>query len=73
MDKIEIESLDDRYIISIGKNAVSRDIIIEFLERLEIEDLAQKVGFDANILEIGEELNSNWWKLNKARFIKESA
>jgi len=51
---------------------MDKDILFSFLERLKLEELGRKVNFDESILEIGEEINDNWWKNNKSRFIPEA-
>ncbi|MVM39078.1 hypothetical protein GO730_18580 [Spirosoma sp. HMF3257] len=71
MNAINIQNQPDRYVISIDKKAVSQEFMLELLERLQIEQLAQKVNFDDSILALGEEINTNWWQQNKHRFIKE--
>lgn len=45
--------------------------MIELLERLQVEQLAQKIDFDDSLLALGEEINANWWQQNKHRFIQE--
>ena len=72
MNAIEVQTSLDRYIISIDKSLMDKDILFSFLERLKLEELARKVNFDESILEIGEEINVNWWKKNKSRFIPEA-
>ena len=72
MNAIEVQTSLDRYIISIDKSLMDKDILFSFLERLKLEELARKVNFDESILEIGEEINVNWWKNNKSRFIPEA-
>ncbi len=71
MNAINIQNQPDRYVISIDKNAVSSDFMIDLLERLQLEQLAQKIDFDDSILELGKEINANWWQQNKQRFIGE--
>ena len=71
MNSINIQNQPDRYIISIDKKGVSQEFMLELLERLQLEHLAQKVDFDDSILALGEEINVNWWQQNKQRFIKE--
>lgn len=71
MNAINIQNQPDRYVISIEKNAVSSDFMIDLLERLQLEQLAQKIDFDDSILELGKEINANWWQQNKQRFIGE--
>lgn len=72
MNAIEVQTSPDRYIISIDKSLMDKDILFSFLERLKLEELARKVNFDESILEIGEEINVNWWENNKSRFIPEA-
>lgn len=71
MNAINIQNQSDRYVISIDKKAVSQEFMLELLERLQLEQLAQKVDFDDSILALGEEINAGWWQQNKHRFIKE--
>ena len=70
MNAIEIESQSDRYVISIDKKTIDKDVLFEIFERLHIEDLAQKIGFDDSIVALGDEINHDWWHQNKSRFIK---
>ena len=72
MNAIEVQTSPDRYIISIDKSLMDKDILFSFLERLKLEELGRKVNFDESILEIGEEINDNWCKNNKSRFIPEA-
>lgn len=71
MDAIQIESQTDKYVISINKNLFNTDLLMELIERFQIEQMAQKIGIDESIVELGNEINKNWWQTNKHRFIKE--
>lgn len=71
MNAINIQNQPDRYIISIDKKTVSQDFMLDLLEKLQVEQLAGKIDFDDSIIALGEEINANWWKQNKHRFIKE--
>ena len=71
MNAINIQNQPDRYVISIDKKAVSQEFMLGLLERLQLEQLAQKVDFDDSILTLGEDINANWCQQNKNRFIKE--
>lgn len=71
MNAIDIQNQPDRYVISIDKKAVNQEFVLELLERLQLEQLAQKIDFDDSIQTLGEEINANWWQQNKQRFIKE--
>lgn len=69
MDAISLESTKDKFIISIDKNVVDKIFLFNFLNRLRIEHLAQKVNFDQQILDLGEDIKADWWTRNKERFI----
>lgn len=71
MNAIEVQNKPDRYIISIDKSLMDKDVLFAFLERLKLEELARKVDFDESIIDLGEEINNSWWKKNKSRFIQE--
>ena len=53
MNAIDIQNQPDRYVISIDKKGVSQEFMLELLERLQLEQLAQKVDFDDSILTLG--------------------
>lgn len=72
MNAINTQNQPDRYVISIDKKGVSQEFMLALLERLQVEQLAQKVDFAKSILTLGEEINANWWQHNKHRFIKET-
>ena len=69
MKSITIDSSDDRFIISIDKKLINKDLLLQFLDNLRMEFLARKVGFDKDIEDLGEEINEEWWEKNKDRFI----
>jgi hypothetical protein len=70
MEGINIQSTEKRYVISIDKNAVDKDFLFDLLERLSIENLAQKVNMDDSIIDLGEDIKKEWWQNNKDRFLK---
>jgi hypothetical protein len=70
MEGINIQSTEKRYVISIDKNAVDKDFLFDLLERLSIENLAQKVNMDDSIIDLGEDIKKEWLQNNKDRFLK---
>jgi hypothetical protein len=70
MEGINIQSTEKRYVISIDKNAVDKDFLFDLLERLSIENLAQKVNMDDSIIDLGEDIKKEWWQNNTDRFLK---
>ncbi|OIN58053.1 hypothetical protein [Arsenicibacter rosenii] len=71
MTSIHLESNQDRYTISIDKNAVDKAWMIKLIERLRMEELAHQLNFDESVEELGEQIKADWWAKNKSRFINE--
>ncbi len=69
MRSISIDSSDDRFIISIDKKLISKELLIQFVDNLRIEFLAGKVDFGEDIEDLGEEILMTWWSENIDRFI----
>jgi hypothetical protein len=69
MEAIQIKSTNGELTIKVDKSRIDLDIILDFLERLRVEFLAQKIDFDEKILKISDEIKENWWSKNKDRFL----
>ncbi|MEM1323245.1 MAG: hypothetical protein AAGG75_23470 [Bacteroidota bacterium] len=69
MKSITFNSSEDRFVISIDKKVISKETLLQFVDNLRLEFLAQKVDFDEAIEELGEEIKGTWWEDNKDRFI----
>lgn len=69
MEAVEVTSLKDRVVISVDKSVVSKEYLLNLLERLQLENLAKKADFDEEVLEISEEIKRNWWEENKDQFL----
>ena len=69
MSTVKVKSSKDQFIISIDKDAINKESLLQFIENLRLESLAEKVDFDEDIEELGEEIKKDWWKKNKDRFI----
>lgn len=69
MKTVTVDSSDDQFIISIDKSSIKKDVLLQFIDKLRLEALAEKVEFDEGIEELGEEIKADWWKSNKKRFI----
>jgi len=69
MRTVTVESSGDRFIISIDKKSIDKGLLLQLIDNLRLESLADKVDFGEEIEELGEEIKENWWKENKDRFI----
>ena len=69
MSTIAVKSFKDKIVVTIDKTESNVDMLLRFLDRLEIEQSAQKIDFSNDILKISREIKSKWWQANKKRFI----
>ncbi len=58
----EIKTADNKITITIDRSMLRSETLLEFLERLRLEQLAEEVDFEEGILEIAEDIKSEWWK-----------
>ena len=71
MTGIQLNTQNDKYLISIDKSLFDKEWLVKLLESLRVEELARKFDFDVNIETLGEEIKADWWAKNKNRFINE--
>ena len=69
MSAISFQTSNNKFLITIDKGLVDKDVILRLVENLRIEFLAQKVDIDPKVLEIGEEIKQSWWEKNKERLL----
>lgn len=72
MNTITVKSLKDKVVVTFDKTESNMDILLKFLDRLEIEQKAKKIDFSKDILKIAEEIKSKWWQANKKRLLKKA-
>ena len=67
----QIENLEDKYILTINKNAVDQNFFIELMDRIRIEYLVEKANLSPDFIqELSTEIKQNWWKQNKQKIMK---
>ena len=69
MNTIAVKSSRDKIVVTFDKTETNMNILLKFLERLEVEQNAEKINFSKDILKIAEEIKSTWWQANKKRFL----
>jgi hypothetical protein len=70
MQAIDLQTTNDKFLISIDKNSIDKEFLLNLIEKIRLEYLVRKVDFDESIEDLGEEIKADWWQKNKARFIK---
>jgi hypothetical protein len=70
MQAIDLQTTNDKFLISIDKNLVDKEFLLNLIEKIRLEYLVRKVDFDESIEDLGEEIKADWWQKNKDKFIK---
>lgn len=70
MQAIDLQTTEDKFLISIDKNSVDKEFLLGLIEKIRLETLVRKADFDESVEDLGEEIKAVWWKKNKDRFIK---
>lgn len=73
MNAVTLETQDDRYLISIGRDYIDQEFLIKLVERIKLEHLVREAGFDESIEELGEKIKADWWQKNKDRLLNRKA
>jgi len=63
MEALEMQTMDDKIIITINKKATDSNFLINFFNRLRIEELIKKAEFKSEILKLEK---------NKKKFLEEA-
>ena len=68
---IEIKVKNGDLILSFPKDLISSKYISRFIDRLEMEKIAQKsLLSEENAWRLSEEIKESWWDRNRDRFLK---
>lgn len=69
MQALHLQTTVDKFIISIDKNIITKDYLFRLMDRLSVEYLAQKINFNEDVIDLGEEIKKDWWDKNKDKFL----
>ncbi|HYX09255.1 MAG TPA: hypothetical protein VE912_21150 [Bacteroidales bacterium] len=70
MKNLIIENKGNQMILKINKNGFDENYLISLLQRLQVEELAQKSDYSSDILGIAEQINQEWWDKNGENFLE---
>lgn len=59
MQAIDLKTTKERFLISIDKNMVEKEFLIEMIEKIRLEYLIRKADFDESVDDLGEEIKAN--------------
>lgn len=69
MKPITVKTEKDKFVISVDRSAVNESVLINLVDQLQMEYLAQKANIDPSVIDFGEELKQSWWDKNKDRIL----
>ena len=70
MKAFSIEFKDQELIINMDTTGIPKDNLRKLIQRIRLEFLAQKADIDVDLGPFAEEINEQWWKLNRDEFLK---
>ena len=65
MQGLEITSDSKKLVFSIDKSNFSEQVLLEIAKIVRLEYLIEKAGFSDEVINIGNEIKSDWWEKNK--------
>lgn len=66
---ITVDTLDNQFIIKIDKDQIDKERLLQLVNSLRIEAMAERVNLGEDIEKLGKEIKSSWWEANRDRFI----
>lgn len=70
MQVFDVQSKENKIIITIDRSSVAINFLESFLDRLRVEQIVQKAEFSEDILVEAENIKHEWWRKNKDRFLE---
>jgi len=70
MQVFDVQSKEDKIIITIDRSSVAINFLESLLDRLRVEQLVRKAEFSEHILVEAENIKHEWWRKNKDRFLE---
>jgi hypothetical protein len=69
MTKSSIQYQGNELVIRLNREDFSASYLLSLIRRLQLEELAQQVGFNEKVLEIAEEIDQQWWDEHREEFL----
>ena len=70
MSPMTVQTTPQSVQITFDRTIVPMDMLVELLEKLRLEYLANEIDFTEEILEIGEESKRTWWQQQQHAFLR---
>jgi hypothetical protein len=71
MTALNIQNKDNKILIRLNRNSFDETYLISLLKRLRLEATAKEAQIGSKILEIADEINTDWWNKNGNEFLRD--
>jgi hypothetical protein len=71
MKNLIVENKGNQIILKLNKRGFEDEYLISLVKRIQMEELAQKSGYDPEIFSLAETINQEWWDRNGEEFLKD--
>lgn len=71
MKNLIVENKGNQIILKLNKGGFEEKYLISLVKRIQMEELAQKSGYEPQIFSLAETINQEWWDKNGEEFLKD--
>ncbi len=71
MTAINIQNKDNEILIRLNRNSFDETYLISLVKRLNLEATVKEAQIDTKVLEIADEIDTEWWSKNCDEFLRE--
>lgn len=71
MKNLIVENKGNQIILKLNKGGFEEKYLISLVKRIQMEELAQKSGYEPEIFSLAETINQEWWDKNGEEFLKD--
>lgn len=71
MTAFNIQNKDNEILIRLNRNSFDETYLISLVKRLNLEATAKEAQIDTKILEIADEIDTDWWSKNGNEFLRD--
>jgi hypothetical protein len=71
MTAINIQNKDNEILIRLNRNSFDETYLISLVKRLNLEATVKEAQIDTKVLEIADEIDTEWWSKNCDEFLQD--
>jgi hypothetical protein len=71
MTALNIQNKNNEILIRLNRDSFDETYLISLVKRLNLEATAKEAQIDTKVLEIADEIDTDWWNKNGNEFLSE--